>query len=259
MIHRGEGGFVLITVLWLITVLTAVVGLSIAETRLENRVSINRIVLARGRWAADGCAAIARARWAEHRPGDTATVDLGHGVRCRWNVDDPARRLNVNVADPDVLRQLGLSDNVVQELVERRRRAALQSVEELHDLPGFDTTFLRFLTVESTGSVNLSSAPRRTLGSLPGLGPEAVDRLLYSRTTGAPVTSLEQLAVRLSPPARDALLAHYAYLARITTFSPPLLVLQTTGWVEGESAHTEIELFCVPMPGRLAIVRRRMW
>jgi type II secretory pathway component PulK len=259
MIRREEGGFALITVLWLITALTAVVGLSIADTRLENRVSINRIVLARGRWAGDGCAAIAQARWAEHRLSDSATIDLGHALKCRWNVSDPASRINVNVADPELLRQLGLSATVVERLVEGRRRDSLESVEELRDLPGLGTTLLSLLTVEGTGSVNLSTAPRRILGALPGLGPEAVDRLLYARANGAPVTSLEQLAVRLSPPARDALLAHYADLARIATFSPPLLVLLTTGWVDGEPAHAETELLCIPLPGRLAVVRRRTW
>ena len=252
-------GFALITVLWLITALATLVGLSIAAIRVGNRVSTNRIVLIRGRWAAEGCAAIAQTRWVQHRLADSGVIDLGRGLRCRWTVQDPSTRLNVNAADPELLRGLGANERFVQALLERRRSAPLESVFELRGLAGFDTTLFDLLTVDGRGSVNLAVAPGRLIAALPGLGPEAVDRLLYARVTNHPMTSVDQLAAALSPGARAALLARYADLVRVATFAPSQLGLDTEGWVEGEVARTEIELVVVPLPDRLAVIRRRMW
>jgi len=254
-----RGGFALITVLWLITALATLVGLSIAGIRVGNQVSTNRIVLIRGRWAAEACFAIAQTRWVQHRLADTATIDLGRGVRCHWTVQDPSTRLNLNTADPELLRGLGATETFVQALLARRRAAPIESVSQLPGLAGFDTTMVDFLTVDGPGSVNLATAPHRLLAALPGLGPEAVDRLLYARGIGHPMTSVDQLAAALSPGARAALLARYADLVRVGTFAPSQLVLVTQGWIDGESARAEIESVVVPLPDRLAVIRRRMW
>src|SRR5258705_10766181 len=96
-------GFALLTVLWLITTLSAVVGVALATTRLGQRVTLNRIALTRGRWAAEACLAIVQARWAQHRVTDTATIDLGRGMRCAWRIEDPTARVNVNTAEREVL------------------------------------------------------------------------------------------------------------------------------------------------------------
>ncbi|MGH7530061.1 MAG: hypothetical protein ACREMN_06730, partial [Gemmatimonadales bacterium] len=71
--------------------------------------------------------------------------------------------------------------------------------------------------------------------------------------------SLDELAGSLSPPSRAALLARYADLARLTTFAPQQLIVAATGWVDGERPRSTIELVVVPLPERLAVVRRRMW
>lgn len=240
----------MITVLWLITALSAAVGLSLAATRLGQRTSTNRIALTRGRWAAEACLAIAQARWGEHRLGDTATIDLGRGTWCRWRVEDLTARVNVNTAEREVLeRLLHNADSIVA----RRRVAPLVDLSQLPDLDP------RLVTVDGPGSVNLSAAPREVLLALPGLTPEAVDRLLSRRAVGRPVGSLDELAGLLSPTGREALLARYADVARIATFRAPQLRVTGEGGVGTEPLRSTIEVVVVPLPERLAVIRRRMW
>ena len=100
---KGIRGFALIAVLWTVTVLAGIIGLAVGAARLGQRTSLNRIVLARGRWAAEACLAVAQARWGQHRLTDTATVDLGGATRCAWELLDPTARVNVNTADRAVL------------------------------------------------------------------------------------------------------------------------------------------------------------
>lgn len=252
-------GFALITVLWLITALASLVGLSLSAVRIGNQATTNRITLTRGRWAAEACGAIAQARWVQHRFIDTATIDLGRGARCAWRAEDPTARVNLNVADPEVLHSLGAGEAFVRVLLERRRLVPLEAIEEASELWGFDSTLIGAITVDGPGTVNLSAAPRRVLAALPGLTSEAVDRLLYARELGRPIANLDELAAQLSPPGRAALLARYADLARTTTFSSPQLELTLSGWVEGFAPRAQTELSVVPLTDRLAVVRRRQW
>jgi type II secretory pathway component PulK len=254
-----RNGFALITVLWLVTALAAVVSLAMAATRLGNQTTTNRLVLARGRWAAEACLAIAQARWVQHRLADSATIDLGRGTHCAWSIRDPSAAINLNTADADVLSAAGCADTFVQALVERRREQPLDDVGEATILPGFDSTLLGMMTVQGPGAVNLGAAPRPVLLALPGLEPEAADRILYRRSVGRSFTSLDALAGDLSPPARAELMSHYADLARLATFSAPQLVVRAEGWVEGYRPRATIDETVVPLPERLAVVGRRMW
>jgi type II secretory pathway component PulK len=199
----GDRGFALITALWLIAALTAVVGLGAATTRLGQQTTVNRVALVRGRWAADACLAIAQARWRDRRLADTATIDLGRRVRCSWRVEDPGaigpESVNVNAASPEVLL------------------------------------------------------------TLPGIGHEAVERIVARRTMGRPVQSLDELTGVLSAPGRAAVMAHYDVLIAVVTFAPTRLLVTGTGWVEAQVPRTTIEILTVPLPERLAVIRRRMW
>lgn len=257
--NTDRSGFALITVLWLIAALASVVALEIGAVRLGNQVSTNRIVLSRGRWAAEACLAIAQGRWVEHRMPDTASFDLGRGTRCSWHTDDPTTRINVNTADAEMLRALGLSDAFVRVLIDARRREPFQSIGQLSQLPGYDSTVVEQVSVLGPGSINVTAAPREVLCVLPGLTAEAVDLLLYRRSVGRPVMSLDELAAALSPSSRAALLDRYADLARVVTFAPPQLVVRARGWVEGFEPRATLEMVTVPLPERLAIVGRRMW
>lgn len=252
-------GFALLTVLWLVTALSLVVGLSMGAARTGSQTTTNRLVLARSRWAAEACLAIVQARWGQHRLADSGAVGLGRGTRCSWTVDDPSTRVNLNVADREVLETLGFSAMFVEALLERRRFGPLDDVDQAAELPGFDSTLTPLVTVAGTGTVNLASASRRVLLALPGLSSEAADRILYRRATRRPLESLAALAADLSPTAREHLMTRYDDLRQLASFAAPQLVLCANGWVEGYRPRAVIELTVVPLPERLAVVARRMW
>lgn len=243
-------GFALLTILWLITALSAVVGLALATTRLGQRTTLNRFALTRGRWSAEACLSIAQARWAQRRLADTATIDLGRGTRCRWRTEDPTARINVNVADREVLERVTQN---ADSIIARRR---LRPIPDLDAIPGLDGSLV---TVDGPGTVNLAAAPRQVLVALPGISPEAAERLLARRAAGRPVASLDELAGLLSPSARGVLTESYADLARLGTFAAPQLRVTVEGYVDGERPRATIEVIVVPLPERLAVIRRRMW
>lgn len=252
-------GFALITVLWLITALATLVALDVSAVRLGNQISTNRIVMSRGRWASEACLAIVQARWAQHRLSDTASIDLGRGTRCSWSTEDPTVRLNVNTADAELLRTAGWNDALVLAVLEKRKREPFQDVNQLAQLPGYDSALVGHATVLGPGSINLSVAPGPVLLALPGMTAEAVERVLYRRAVGRPITNLDELAGQLSPTSRELFLNRYGDLARLATFAPPELVVRLEGWVVGFAPRATIEVFAVPLPERLAIVGRRMW
>jgi type II secretory pathway component PulK len=243
-------GFALLTVLWLITALSAVVGLALAATRLGQRTTLNRIALTRGRWAAEACLAIAQARWTQHKLADTATIDLGRGTECRWRIEDPTARVNVNTMEREVLDRVTPN---ADSIVARRR---LRPLADLSEAPGLDPALV---TIDGPGTVNLAAAPKEVLLALPGLTPEAVDRVLARRSVGRPVGSLDELAGLLSPSGRDVLLARYADLARLATFAAPQLKITAEGGVGTEPPRATIAVVVVPLPERLAVIRRQMW
>jgi len=250
---RRDRGFALIAALWVIVALTSVVGLGVATTRLGQRTSLNRIALTRGRWAAEACLAITQRRWLQHRLSDTASIDLGRGTRCNWNVWDPGTRININLADRETLTRL-IGDSILADsLVKARRITPFISAEQL------PSRWRSVLTVEGRASVNLNAAPERVLSALPGMSAEAVDHLVQRRRVGRAISSLDELTSLLSPAARAALFARYPDLARIAVFTPTELVITATGWVEGQGPRSRIELVAVPLPERLAIIRRRLW
>lgn len=261
-------GFALIAILWVLTALAVVVGIVLGATHLGTLTTRNRVILARGRWAAEACLAIAQARWVERRLADADTIDLGRGTRCAWRLEDPTAKLNVNTADREVLNRLvtalgdrrTASDSFLGQLLATRRAAPFTDEGQLAALTGFDPRSIHHLTVDGPGTVNAFAASVHVLAALPGMTPEAVERLASRRALGLPITSLDALAAQLSASARAALLGSYAELARQLTFSAPELVVTTEGWVEGheDGLRATIEVVVVPLPTRLAVVRRRM-
>jgi type II secretory pathway component PulK len=264
----NRNGFALIAVLWMVTLLAGITGVSVAAVRIGQRGVQNRVVLTRARWAAESCLAIAGARWSAGTLADTATIDLGRTTTCVWDVRDPTAKLNINTADRLTLARLfvalGLPSDSAQILadavVSERRVTTFTDIEPLGLLPAFDTRVLPFVTVDGPGPVNALAASRVVLSALPGLIPEAVHRITIMRDRGRPPTGLDQLAGELSPAARAALLAHYAELSRTLAFGRTQLVLTAHGWVAtfGERPRATIELLVATLPGRLAVLRRRM-
>ncbi len=261
-------GFALVAVLWTVTLLAGAVGVGLAGVRAAQRAAHNRIALARGRWAAEACLAIAAARWGAESFRDTATVDLGRSVTCRWRADDPTARVNVNTADSGTLVRLfqnvGLptdsAGHLATQILGLRRTGSITDTEQLAMLGGFDSRVVPFVTADGAGVVNASAASREVLAALPGITAEAVHRIETGRTAGRPVESLDHLASLLSPAGREALLAGYADLARLLVFRRTQLVLIADGWVAsyGARPRASIELLVAALPERLAVLRRRM-
>lgn len=261
-------GFALLAVLWTLAAVTLAVGGTFAALKDGARASRNRILLARGRWAAEACLAIAGARWQAGRWTDSMTIDLGRTTRCVWRAEDPAARLNLNTADRAVLQRLLISTGMpadaasalADSVVARRRLAPFASPEQLRDIAEVPDALLALLTVDGSGTINANAAAPQVLAVLPGLGREAVERIVGRRASGRPLASLDALVAELSPVARGALLAEYAALARLLVFSPAQLTIATCGWVavDSLSPRATIEVVVVPLPSRLAVIRRRL-
>lgn len=260
-------GVALVAVLWTVTLLSGVVGTAVYAVRVGQIAARNRMALTRARWAAEACVAIAQARWAAGSMADTATITLGR-TRCRWRVDDPTAHVNLNTADGEWLARLfaaaGLDQQASTALaaatVERRARARFTDTRQLQDLPAFDPRVLALVTVDGSGVINASAAPAEVLQSIPGLSREAATRLIRQREAGRQVSGLDDLLGRLSDPSRAQARAHYAGLARILRFGPTRLVLHAFGRDTAASSRVqaELELLVVPLPERLAVLRRRL-
>jgi hypothetical protein len=253
-----ERGFVLVAVLWTMTIIAAAAGAAVAAERLGQRATSNRIRLARGHWAAEACLAVAHARWTEHRRPLVDSVDLGRTTWCSWRVDDPTARVNVNTADPDLLARLIPDSNRVAWIVDRRRTHPFFDVRESALRTGSDDGVTTYLTVDGPGTINVSAASLPVLLALPGLPPEAADRLAAAQEVGESYASLEALASTLSPTARTDLLQAYPRLAGLVTFVAPQLIITSSGWVDSPSPHATIEETVVPQGDRLAVIRRRL-
>jgi type II secretory pathway component PulK len=261
-------GFALLAVLWTLAAVTLAVGGTLAALQDGARASRNRILLARGRWAAEACLAIAGARWEAGRWADSATIDLGRTTRCAWHAQDPAARLNLNTADPTVLQRLFLSvgmpveqaSALLDSVLVHRRVAPFASPEQLRDVAAVPDALLALLTVDGSGSVNANAAAPQVLAALPGLGAEAIEVIVSRRASGRPLSSLDGLVAALSPVARAALLSEYAALARLLVFSPAQLTVEAAGWVAVDSTapRATIEVVVVPLPARLAVIRRQL-
>lgn len=255
---RSRAGFALITVLWLVTMLSTLVALGLAGTRLGHQAALNRLSLTRARWAAAACLAIAHARWSQGRAADSATVDLGRRTSCQWRLADPTARLNVNMASSETLRSL-LGDAAADRIIERRNQESILDLDELSEDDLLPEGILELLTVDGPGTINANSAPTQILRATPGLAPEAVERLLAERIRSPP-RSLDALVAALTPPARVVVFEHYAELTRLLTFAAPQYVLTARGWVgpDPDRLVATTEQLVVPLPERLAVIRQRV-
>jgi type II secretory pathway component PulK len=260
-------GFALLAVLWLLVALAAVGGVSVAAARLGAATTRNRVLLARADWAREACAEILVARYAQH-PGVRAldTIDLGRGTWCTARLEDPGAKLNVNVADREVLAALvravsrqPSAVSIVDSLIHRR---PLADIGELADVPEIDSTMQArletLLTTRGSGQTNLNAAPAEVLATVPGLTNEGIDLILQRRVIGQRITSADELATSISPSARAVLYGNYQDFLRSATFAPTQLVATVTGGVHSTRLVARATLTMVPLPERLAVVRREV-
>lgn len=256
-----RSGFALLATLWLITALSVIGGVGVAIARTGSQTTRNRILLARSGWAREACVEILLARFARDAAvREVPRVDLGRGTWCRAQLDDPSARLNVNEADSTALdrligrRERGDGSSLLGEILSRRRHGALV---DLGEVPGLER-FADLLTIRGTGAVNINAAPIEVLRTIPGLGEEAVQVILTRRVLGHPLQSADDLAGLLSRPARTLLLAEYMEFLRATVFAPAQLVAAVEGGVSGTPITARATITVVPVPERLAVIRREV-
>lgn len=256
-------GFALLAVLWVITSLTAITGAGLLVARLGGETTRNRVLLARAEWARDACGEILAARFAATATiRELAPVDLGRGTWCRAWLEDPAAKVNVNTIDADALTQLFMSVGVQRALadsvVSRRKQGP---IDDLHQVPGLDSVaFVRlspFVTTRGTGVINVNAAPRQVLRLLPGMTEESV-AVLVLRRSNRPLQSADELGGALSPSSRSMFLNSYAEFLRAAVFGPQRLIATLEAGVRGppDRLVARATLTVVPVPGRLAVIRR---
>jgi hypothetical protein len=85
---------------------------------------------------------------------------------------------------------------------------------------------------------------------------ETILILLGRRSSDRPLQNADELTSLLSKSARTALLAQYPEFVRAATFAPGQLVAVVQGGVQGTPIVAQVTLTIVPVPGRLAVIRR---
>lgn len=161
----------------------------------------------------------------------------------------------------DIARPLGAESvwyEAQQRLLPRNGPIAntreLRLIRGLEALPAIDS----LLGVES-GRISLETAPIAVLAALPGFGSEVAGRITELRSLGAKVPDLMVLGGSVSPAAREAMLARYADLVRLTTLEPDAWILTATGHAGAPTVAYTVEVRLVRAGDRAAIVRRRSW
>ena len=282
----------MLSVLWLIGALAMVAATSLALARTGAQASRNRILLARAGWAREACMEILLGRYAQaaDRPiveklADVApaldSVDLGRDTWCEVALDDPSSLLNLNLSDAEQLRALLGSDSLVDALLDWRdpddvtrpagaeaswyrahdriapRNRPFASVEELSLVTGFDTLSLgRLFTTRGNGMVNVNSAPAPVIRAALRLPDETVAMLMRRRSVGRRVTGVDELLALASPSARQILSARYQDLVQRSGFAPAEMVAAVSGHVGGSRLSATMYATLVPLPERLAVIRR---
>jgi type II secretory pathway component PulK len=254
-------GFALIAVLWVITALTALTGAGLLVARIGATTTRNRLLLARAEWAREACGEILQARFAKDPAfRELAPIDLGRGTWCRAQLDDPAARVNLNTAGRDALAELFAAVGAAPALSDSVMACQREGpIYDLRQVPGIDSAVaLRlapFVTTRGTGAINVNAARPEVLRLLPGINEEAVFIIVTRRQT-RPLQNADELAGALSKSSRAILLGSYAEFVRSAVFAPPQLIVTLEGGVQGSALVARATLTTVPVPGRLAVIRR---
>jgi type II secretory pathway component PulK len=240
----GRRGFALLAVLWVIVALTALAGRAVEHARADAATSGDLVAHTRGRWAAEGCLAVALSRiegglraGRQMAVAPPDSLAFANGAHCGIALVDPNGRL--------------LRDSLTP--------AEGARLDSLMRASGFRGSREELLTPYGDGHVNLNAAPPVVLAMLPGIGAEALRTIVEDRAWHRPVRGLNDLAARLSPAGRAQLNARYSELAGIAAFETSTLVVDATAWLPGSRAVARIEVLVVNGGGRAAIARRRTW
>ena len=221
------------------------------------------------------------------------TISLGD-ARYHVELADANARVNVNLAGENQLRRLfaglridaGVADRVAQAIADWRdaddlphlrgaersayltaglrtipRNAPLVRVEELRDLygmtPALYSSIAPYVTVQGSGQINLNSADRAVLLSLPGVKEEAVAVILKLRANGVTITNFEQVAAALPSAARTAFIDATAELLPLVTFETREVEVRSDGWVTGSPVRERSSGLFVRGGGAVFVIGRR--
>lgn len=220
-----------------------------------------------------------------------APLSLG-GAEVRLTLRDPGNALLLNGAGELELRKLlgslgldyGEADRLAQRILDwsdtdglRRPRGAeradylaagrlvlptdrsFERLSELRHVQGMSGDLFEevepHLTLVGSGRINVQSAPRPVLLTLPGFGDEAVAALLARRRSGRRLGSIYELALELSPSARRALEAEVPRLAMLATLETSAVEVTSVGLAG--SVRVRIHALLVRGPGRTRLAWRR--
>jgi len=110
-----------------------------------------------------------------------------------------------------------------------------------------------YLTLMGTGQVNMNTAPRPVLLSLPGMSEEAAGVLERTRASAQPVRSVQELSLQLSSAARSSLVEAMPRLLPLAAFETRELHVRSEGWTDGSPVHRWLNALVV-RAGALGIV-----
>ncbi|HEX7918086.1 MAG TPA: hypothetical protein VF454_01730 [Gemmatimonadales bacterium] len=281
-------GIALLATLWLVTALSVVAAGALMLARIQRGTAIDRVALLRGRVAAEGCLAVLEGTLAAGGPiADTDSIDLGGGLWCRARIEDLGTRVSVEITNAEPLARLigdnertaALMDWVDPDDLPRDggaerewyaarglrvpRNAPLGDVAELHHIRGFDSTTIArltpFLTKWSSTRVDVNTAPREVLETLPGFEPAVVDYILGRRARGEKAGDLDGLLAALPTSLRAAAMARYADLRARVTFAPERVVVRLEGGVPEVPFLVRSTVLGLVADRRLAILAREDW
>ena len=108
-----------------------------------------------------------------------------------------------------------------------------ERVTELRNVRGMNPEVFQrislYITLVGSGRININSAERPVLLTLPGIGDDAATVILSRRQT-APLTTIALILESLSPAARKMLEPHIPALASMTTARADEVEVISTGY-----------------------------
>lgn len=223
-----------------------------------------------------------------------APVPIGRATY-RVTLRDTGAALHLNLASEEQLRaffiahgvDFGEADRLAQRILDwrdadqaRRPRGAeradylargrvdfpadrpFERLDELRGVEGMTSALYRRvapqLTLLGSGRINLHTAPRPVLLTLPGFSEEAVYALERRRRSGDRLSSVYELTPDLSPGARAALEAELPRLSGLTTLEVAALEVISEGIAEGGRRRARVQALIVPSGGGAQLVWRRV-
>lgn len=191
-------GVALMSVLIVIAVIAVLASATASQVRSETRLAANLLAAAQARSAAEAGVQLAlyrltqasaqvqqtsaRTRW--QADGAVHELRLGDAL-IRVALQDEAGKVDLNEAPAPVLERL-LSGELAARIVERRKQAPFETVDEIEQIPGMRADLLR--QARSTLSVHsrqpgvlAAMASRQVLLAVPGTDAREVDDYIEQR------------------------------------------------------------------------------